>query len=218
MLPSMRRIFSATFVLLSVAVFVPSMVAANIRIEPRLEDPVTGVVTLIATNFPLDLLLVSSAVYGSLVVLGKGVGELAEDSRDFIAAVVVASIAIAITGGFIDFVFLYERVDDHYLLRDLTLGVILPAAVLVFATIAIFLYAFVSVRPSASLAIAAVVGPISPVGWWFGGQVLGRAALCGVIVIVLLSVLALVVLVLLRLVHGVTFSEDGKEAYEGGRP
>lgn len=216
----MRQAFRATHVvtlfLVCIALFVPAIVAGNIRVEPRLEDPATGILILIVTNFPIDLLLISVAVYGALAVTGRGLGKVSEDAHEFVLLVIVAAALIAVAGGIIDFVFLYERSEDHYILRDLTAWILLPAAGTIFATIAVFAYSVIGIRPVVSLVIAACLAPLSAVSWWFNNRALGfSSSLCSALVVVLSAVFAFGVLVFLARLHREQFSGEGDKAFEG---
>ena len=216
----MRQAFRATPVvtlfLVCIALIVPSIVAGNIRVEPRLEDPVTGIMILIVTNFPIDLLLISVAVSGALAVTGRGLGKVSEDAHEFVLLVIIAAALVAVAGGVIDFAFLYERSEDHYILKDLTAGVLLPAIGTIFATIAIFVYAVIGIRPAVSLTMAACLAPLSAVSWWFSNRALGFSTLlCSTLVVVLSAVFAFGVLAFLSRLHRRQFSGEGDKAYEG---
>lgn len=211
-----RRTIALMLALLCAVCFLPSQASANISIEPRLEDPISGVVILIVTNFPIDLFLVSAAVYVALFSLGRRIGDIGEDSYGFVVSVLTASAAVAVVGGFIDFVFLYERVDDHYALRDLTALVVLPATALIFVSIALLVYAFVGVRADVCLAIGAVIAPISALAWYFNNLALGSVfVICGAVGIVLSAVLAFALLAQMRTVHERLVRGDLDEANEG---
>jgi hypothetical protein len=202
-LPSMlRRTVALMLALICAVCFLPSQVSANISIEPRLEDPVSGVIILIVTNFPIDLFLVSAAVYVALFAIGRRIGDIGDDSSDFVVSVLIASAVVAVAGGFIDFIFLYERVEDHYALRDLTAWIILPAAAFIFVSIALFVYAFVGVRPDVSLVIGAVLAPVSALAWYFNSLAAGSVfIICGTVGIVLSAVSAFALLNQMRTVH-----------------
>ena len=211
-----RRTAALMLALLFAVSFLPTEVSANISIEPRLEDPVSGVIILIVTNFPIDLFLISGAVYVALFALGRRIGDIEEDSYDFVVSVLIASAAVAVAGGVIDFAFLYERVDDHYALRDFTVGVILPAVMLIFASIALLLYAFSGVRAVVSLAIGAAIAPISAIAWYFNNLALGSIFItCGIAGIVLSAVLAFAFLTQVRVVHERVMRSGLDKAHEG---
>ena len=197
--------------------FLPSQASANISTEPRLDDPISGVVILIVTNLPIDLFLISAAMYVALVAMGRRIGGIEEDSYDFVVSVLVASAAVAVAGGFIDFAFLYERVEDHYALKDLTTWVVLPATLFIFTTIALFVYAFVGVRAEVSVAVGAVLAPVSAFAWYFNNLALGSPLhqVCGAMVIVLSGVLAFALLVLLRTMHDRLMTGDLDKAQGG---
>lgn len=204
--------------LISVVLLVPSIVAANISIEPRLEDPASGIGILIITNFGTDLLLVALGVYVAFSVLKKRLGNVSDDPGRFIASVVVASTLVAIAGGVIDFVFLYERIHDHYELRALSLAVVFPAAVLIFVTIAASLYVFVGIRLRVSGTIALAIAPLSPICWWFMNLSMGWTTVtCPVLAIVVTTACALVLVMMLYSNHRRVFSGDADRAHEGGR-
>ncbi len=101
---------------------VPSSVSANMSTEPTLEDPFTGVLTLILINFSTDLFLVAAAVYGAMSIAKQRVGDIPQDPWAFVGSVVVAAAVVAVAGGFIDFALLYERVEDHYILKDFSVA------------------------------------------------------------------------------------------------
>lgn len=202
---------------LSTVVIVPSTVAANVSIEPRLEDPVTGIMTLIVTNFGTDLMLISLAVYFAFSALKNRVGDISEDPGIFVASTVAASALVAVAGGVIDFAFLYEEADGHYVLKDLSARVMLPAAILIFATIAVSLCGVVRIHPAVSVLVAAPVAAVSPIGWWFMDT--ARAwgpGLCGIFFMVLAAAVALVVLLGLHSLHRRLSSRGTERAYEGG--
>ncbi|HIH01889.1 TPA: hypothetical protein HA259_07455 [Thermoplasmata archaeon] len=206
-----------TLTLLCAAAFSPSLASANIRIEPRLEDPISGVIILIVTNFPIDLFLISAAMYVALFATGRRIGDIEEDSYSFVVSVLVASAVVAVAGGFIDFIFLYERLEDHYALKDLTAWVVLPATLFIFASIAILVYAFVGVRAEVSLATGAAIAPVSTVAWYFNNLALGSPVhqVCGAILIVASGALAFVLLSLLRTRHDRLMAGDLDKTYEG---
>jgi hypothetical protein len=202
--------------LLNAAVLVPSLASANIRVEPRLEDPISGIIILIVTNFPIDLLLIAAAMLVVLVVMGRKTGDMVENSYDFVISVMMASAFVAIAGGVVDFVVLYERVEDHYLLKDLTASVILPAVGLILVTIALFVHAFVGVRLDVSFVMGGVIAPISAVGWWLNSLALGSTMyMCSAIAIGTCAVFAFVLLGQLRRIHERALSGERDKAYEG---
>jgi len=194
-------------------------VSANIRVEPRLEDPVSGILILIAVNFSTDLLLITAAVYAAFALKKRGLGDISNDPWVFVGTVVLAAALVAAAGGVIDFAFLYENVDDHYLLRDFSIGIVLVAATLIFVTIAAFLHAIVGIRSIISLAAAAVIAPMSPFGWW-AMSLLVHSPFPGVgaVVILVASSLAIILLFVLSRLHVRVFSGAFDKAYEGGEP
>ena len=212
-----RRSLALMLVLLCAVSFLPSQVSANIRIEPRLEDPVSGIIILVVTNFPIDLFLVAAAMYVALFALGRRIGDIEEDSYDFVVSVLIVSAVVAVAGGFIDFIFLYERVEDHYALKELTTWVALPAMLFIFASIALLVFVFVRVRAEVSIAIGAAIAPVSTVAWYFNSLALGSPLhqMCSAILIVASGALAFVLLGLLRTVHSRLMMGDLGKANEG---
>jgi hypothetical protein len=194
-------------------------VSANIVVEPRLEDPVSGILTLIAVNFSTDLFLITAAVYAAFALKKRGLGDVSNDPGVFVGMVVLAAALVAVAGGVIDFAFLYEKVEDHYLLRNFSVGIVLAAAALIFVTIAAFLRAIVGIRSTISLAAAAVIAPMSPFGWW-AMSLLVHSPFPGVgaVVILVASSLAFVILFGLHRLHVRVFSGAFDKAYEGGEP
>ena len=207
------------FVLLAFALFVPNLVAANLRVEPVLEDPLTGILILISVNFPTNLFLISLSIYIAFCLMGRKLGDIAEDPHDLLASTVVASILVSIAGGVIDFMFLYERAEDRYLLQDFSAALLLPAVVLIFVTIALFLFAIVNVRATVVLVLAAAIASLSPVSWWFTSWFLGSwYSVCLLFQIVLVAALSLFVLRMLYVRHVLVFSGAAEKTYECGEP
>lgn len=207
------------FVVLTAFVLVPSLVSANITIEPRLEDPFSGILVLAVVNFPVDLLLVSAAVYIALWVLGRRAGDIRDDAGDFVLSVIVASAVVAVAGAFLDFAFLYEGVDGHYGLRDLSVGVVLPATLLIFATIAVSLSVIVRLRVVVSTAAGASIALLSPIGWWFTAMTLSSfLVICLTVMILASAAFALIFLMSMRRLHVRIHAGEADRAYEGGSP
>jgi hypothetical protein len=207
------------FIVLSAFVLVPMSVSANITIEPRLEDPFSGILVLAVVNFPVDLLLVSVAVYVALWALGRRAGDISDDAGDFVLSVIVAAAVVAISGAVLDFAFLYEGVDGHYGLRDLSVGVVLPATLLIFATIALSLSAIVRLRVVVSTAAGAAIALLSPVGWWFTAMALSSfLVICLTILILVSAAFALIFLTFTHRLHVRIHAGEADRAYEGGNP
>jgi hypothetical protein len=202
-----------------VAAFVPSTVVANINVEPRLEDPLTGIVTLFFLNFGTDLLLVGLAVYVALWLARRRIGAIPSEPGNFVVSVLAAATAVAVTGAVIDFVFLYDRVEDHYLLKDFSAGILVLPAVLIFATIAASLQAVVRTDWRTSLVAAAAIAPLSPLAWWFLSSMAGSVIVLFVLVAMALSGLfSVLLLVFLHGLHVRVFSGEMDRVYEGCAP
>lgn len=217
LLARMASVLSAAA--LFATVLVPSTVAANISVEPRLEDPLTGIVTLILLNFGQDLFLVALAVYAALWFTRAKVGAVRSDPGAFIGSVIAAATAVVLTGAVIDFVFLYDRVDGHYLLKDFSIGVLVLPALLIFATIAASLQTVVHTDWKVSLAAAGAIAPLSPLGWWTVSLLSGSYFIMPALILLAWSwSLAVVFLVLLRRLHMRVFSGEIDRAYEGCTP
>ncbi len=214
-----RTALVAASVLFAVALFVPDLVAANLRVEPVLEDPLTGILILISVNFPTNLFLISLSIYIAFYWMGRRLGDIADDPHDLLASIVIASILVSVAGGVIDFMFLYDRVEDRYLLQDYSAALFLPAAALIFAAIALLLFAIVNIRVTVSLVLAAAIASLSPISWWFTSWFLGSwFSVCLMLQIVLAATLSLFVLGMLHVRHVSVFSGAEEKTYEGGEP
>lgn len=210
------RFAVAMSVVVSAAMLVPRTASANITIEDRLEDPFTGILTLIGANLTVDLLLISLAVYFAFLLTRKRLGDIAHDPKWFVVLVALASVAVAVAGGVIDFVFLYERVDDHYELRGLSAETVIPATAMILASIAVLLHLFVRIRPVICLAIGTAVALLSPAGWFLVDILVSRApTLWYIIWAAITGCLALGVLVTLHSAHRRVYSGEDDRAYEG---
>lgn len=214
-----RKASALFFMAFSALLFVPSAVSANMSVEPRLEDPFTGIVTLIAMNFGWDLSLIALAVYVAMRLRNGRIGDVPCDSGTFIGLLVLAGVAVAVAGGLIDFAFLYERVDDHYVLRDFSRDLYIYAALLIFATIAASLFLIVRVDWKIAVAAGAAIAPLSPLAWgimslmsdWYFAPPFYFAMMVS-------AVLAVVLLALLHSFHARACSGELYRAYEGGGP
>ena len=212
-----RKASALFFIAFSALLFVPSAVSANISIEPRLEDPFTGIVTLISINFGSDLFLVSLAVYVAMRLRNGRIGDVPVDSGMFIGLVVLAGTVVAVAGGFIDFAFLYERVDDHYALRDFSAEMYVYAALLIFATIAASLLLLVRVDWRIAVAAGAAIAPLSPLAWGSMSLMAGTYYVLPILIATILSaILDVVLVVLLHGFHARASSGELYRAYEGG--
>lgn len=160
-----RKASALFFMAFSAILFVPSVVSANMSVEPRLEDPFTGIATLIAMNFGWDLFLIALAVYVAMRLRDGRIGDAPLDPGTFVGLMVLAGAAVAVAGGFIDFAFLYERVDDHYALRDFSRELYVYAALLIFATIVASLLLIVRIDWRVAVAAGAAIAPLSPLAW-----------------------------------------------------
>ncbi|MDQ1372331.1 MAG: hypothetical protein QG582_1247 [Candidatus Thermoplasmatota archaeon] len=198
---------------------VPSSVSANMSTEPTLEDPFTGILTLILINFSTDLFLVSAAVYGATSIAKQRVGDISQDPWAFVASVFVAAAVVAVAGGFIDFALLYERVEDHYILKDFSVAAIAVAAALIFASIAAALRLVVGTRLTVSLAAAAAIAPLSPLAWFVTSAVSASFVIIWPLMgLAITSAFSAALLLLLHRLHGLTFSGALDQAYEGCAP
>ena len=214
-----RKASALFFIAFSALLFVPSAVSANISIEPRLEDPFTGIVTLISINFGSDLFLVSLAVYVAMRLRNGRVGDVPSDTGMFIGLVVLAAVVVAVAGGFIDFALLYERVDDHYALRDFSAEMYFYAAVLIFATIAASLLLLVRVDWKIAVAAGAAIAPLSPLAWGSMSLMAGTYFVLPLLITITLSaILDTLLIVLLHGFHARASSGELYRAYEGMGP
>ncbi|MEW5748818.1 MAG: hypothetical protein AB1793_08575 [Candidatus Thermoplasmatota archaeon] len=211
---------SALFLMaLSALMLVPSAVSANISIEPRLEDPFTGIVTLIAMNFGWDLFLMALAVYVAMRLRDGRIGDAPLDPGTFVGLIVLAGAAVAVAGGFIDFAFLYERAEDHYTLREFSIEMYSFAALLIFATIVAALLLIVRVDWKVAVAAGAAIAPLSPLAWGLMSLMSGTHVVLPFYVAIILS--AAFVVALLVLLHGFRSRVSSGElymAYEGAGP
>jgi hypothetical protein len=214
-----RTASALTAVVLSAVLWVPSLAAANISTEPRLEDPLTGVLTLIIINFGTDLFLIAAAVYGAFYFTRGRMGDTAGDMQALVASVVLAGAVVAVAGGVIDFALLYERADDHYVLKAFSLPSVLVAAALIYATVAVSLRLVVRARVTVSLAAAAFIAPLSPIGWFMMSLATGSYVAFWLILFMASSwALAAVALMLLHYIQTRSSSGDLDRACEGGTP
>ena len=198
---------------------VPSSVSANMSTEPTLDDPFTGVLTLILINFSTDLFLVAAAVYGAMSIAKQRVGDISQDPWVFVGSVFVAAAVVAVAGGFIDFALLYERDGDHYILKDFSVAAVTMAAVLIFASIAVALRLVVGTRMTVSLAAAAAIAPLSPLAWFVTSTLSAQSvAIWLLMVLAVTSAFSAVLLHLLHRLHGAVFSGALDQAYEGCAP
>lgn len=212
------RLVSALIITGLLAVLsVPSFAAANINTEPRLDDPFTGVLTLIVINFGTDLLLVAVAVYGASYFTHGKTGNTAADAGTLTALVILAGGAVAIIGGVIDFALLYERVDDHYALKAFSLDAVLMATALIYGAVAASLRVIVRIRSTISLAAAAFIAPLSPIAWFIMSLTTGAAVMFWVMLFITVSwIFAIVTLLLLHRFQKRAASGEFDRAYEGG--
>lgn len=206
-------------VIVAAALLAPRAVSANIVVEHRLDDPFTGILILIGANLVIDLFLISLAVYLAFFVTKEGLGDITRDPKAFVALVALASLAVAVAGGVIDFVFLYERVDDHYELLEVSAEAVVPATVLILASIAVLLHLLVRIRPGICLAIGTAVGLLSPAGWILIQVLVSHPfGIYYLIWVVITGCLALGVLVALHSAYRRVYSGEEEWTYEGAQP
>lgn len=214
-----REAAAFALVMFSTILLIPHMVSANIHVEPRLEDPISGILALTCINFTADLFLIALAVSVAFRVKGKRMGDIPQGSSDFVLSIFETATAVAVAGGVIDFFFLYERVEDHYALRSLSAEIVIPAATLIFVTILASLYAFVRIRPGICMVAGAAIAPLSPIGWYITAYLFASPFLFSAVAWTAVSgVLAIVLVLNLRSFHGRVISGEKDRAYEGGRP
>lgn len=211
-----RLVSALTIIGFLAALFVPSFAAANINTEPRLEDPFTGVLKLIVINFATDLLLVAAAVYGALYFTHGKAGDTATDPMTLVALAILAGGAVAVTGGVIDFALLYERADDHYVLKAFSLATVLVAAALIYAAVAGSLHLIVRIRSTVALVAAAFIAPLSPIAWFIMSSATGTVVTAWIILFMVSLNLAVVILALLHRLQKRVASGELDRSYEGG--
>ena len=206
-------------VVAAVIMSVPSSASANLSTESILQDPFTGILTLILINFSTDLFLVAAAVYGALSIAKQRVGGIPQNRWAFVGSVVVAAAVVAVAGGFIDFALLYERAGDHYTLDDFSAVAVAKAAMLIFASIAGALRLFVGTHLTVSRAAAAAIAPRSPLAWFVTSMLSASFVVIWLfMVLAVTSALSVALLHLLHRLHGADFSGALDQAYEGCAP
>ena len=98
-------------VLLGIAgiLFSASSASANPAILPDFENGEELFLYLAITNFPIDLFCFSILMLFMCRALGTKVGRISNKTSFFVATVVLASLAIAVSGSLIDFYAFYEK-------------------------------------------------------------------------------------------------------------
>ena len=125
----------------------------------------SGIAYLFVVNLPVDLLAYSSALLLTFVYLGDRTDGVTANRRNFVTAVVIAVVSVALVGSIIDFYLLYEPFWGSTYIFEFDIFRAAVGSVLVSGSI--FLVSVVLVRASylASSVVALSIGVLNFVSW-----------------------------------------------------